>query len=221
MKDIRKIIKLDYLSIRPYFTIKNLVIFVGLAFFYSYLAKSPTATFTMPILFALMFSTYPFLVGDEAGIDSLYRVFGIEANHVVYGRYVFGFLLSSFCVVLGMGLFIASALLFKYSIEFHGIENNIFVSYFIINLVVAIQYPLYFKYGYTKAKGLAIIPFMLFAILGFVLSQFKNQLFAMFLAMTKNEFSQFLFFLSLLIVLLLVFFLSITLSTKIYRKRDF
>lgn len=219
MNDIKKIIKLDYFSIRPYFTIKNMVIFVGLSIFYSYLAKNPTATFSMPILFTLIFSGYPFLVGDEAGIDSLYRVFGIKRENVVYGRYIFTFLLSAFCVIVGVGLYIITSLIFKYNAEINGFKNYIFVSFFIILFVVAIQYPLYFKYGYTKAKTLAIIPFILFAILVSLLSYFKEGI--MGIIMKIDNYNTIYITIVAFILVMLVSFVSIIISKKIYRKRDF
>ncbi len=221
MSDIIKTIKLDYFSIRPYVTVKNMVIFIGLSMFYSYLAKNATATFSMPILFALMFSGYPFLVGDEAGIDSLYRVFGIRRDNVVYGRYVFALLLSTLCVVLGIVLFFISSLLFKYSREINGFENNIFVSYVIILFVVAIQYPLYFKYGYVKAKTLAIIPFIIFGMVALIFSYFKSEIMDMIIKIGETYSTIYIITIPILILLMLVFFVSILISKKIYRKRDF
>ncbi len=218
MNDIKKIIKLDYFSIRPYFTLKNLVIFVGLSIFYSYVAKNAIATFSMPILFSLIFSGYPFLVGDEAGIDSLYRVFGIKRENVVYGRYIFAFLLSVFCIFVGIILYIITSLVFKYNLKMNGFENNIFVSFVIILLVVAIQYPLYFKYGYTKAKTLAIIPFILFAILGLVLSRFKEYIMEL---VTKIGNNTIYIIIPALVLVTLLSFVSMIISKKIYRKRDF
>ncbi len=219
MNDLKKIIKLDYFSIRPYFTLKNIVIFIGLSIFYSYLAKNATATFSMPILFTLIFSGYPFLVGDEAGIDSLYRVFGIKRKNVVYGRYIFALLLSAFCVFVGIGLYIITSLIFKYNVEINGFENNIFVSFVIILLVVAIQYPLYFKYGYTKAKTLAIIPFILFAILVSALSYFKDYI--MEIIMKIDNHNTMYIIIPVFILVMLVSLVSMIISKKIYRKRDF
>lgn len=221
MNDIKKIIQLDYLAIRPYFTYKNLLIFISLSIFYAYLAKNATATFSMPILFALIFSSYPFLSGDEAGIDSLYRIFGISKNSVVYGRYVFAFLLSIASVISGLTLFVITSFLFKYNLVIDSFENNIFVSLIIIIFVIAVQYPLYFKYGYTKAKTLAIIPFILFGIFASLLSLFKKEIMDIMVRFGENNNVMSIAILCTFIIVCSVLLISIIVSKKIYNKRDF
>ena len=102
MKDIIKIIKLDTISIYPYLTIKNLLIIIILSIFYSFSAKSTTVIFGITQVFAVLFSSYPFLVGNESGIDSLYGILGIKRENVVYGRYIWSMLINIFGIVLGI-----------------------------------------------------------------------------------------------------------------------
>ena len=96
MKDIKKIIKLDYISIVPYFTFKNLIIMIFLYCFYFVVSKNPAIAISMPLIFAIIYSSYPFLVGDEAGLDGLYKIFGIKNRDVVIGRYIFAIILFLF-----------------------------------------------------------------------------------------------------------------------------
>ena len=64
-----KVFKLDLLSIKPYLTLKNLVIFIGLSVIYTALSKNPATAIAVSQMFALLFSSYPFMVGEGAGID--------------------------------------------------------------------------------------------------------------------------------------------------------
>ena len=50
---------------------------------------------------ALLFAGYPFMVGENAGIDPLYRLFGIPNRDVVKGRYVVAMLLTGTMLVIG------------------------------------------------------------------------------------------------------------------------
>ena len=78
MSEIIKFIKIDMLSIKPYLTLKNALIFIGLGVFYSMVTSNLMIIFGVALLFVSLLSTYPFLVGDKTGIDSLYRVFGFK-----------------------------------------------------------------------------------------------------------------------------------------------
>lgn len=86
--DAIKVLKIDLISVRPYFTIKNLIILVGLGALYGTFSKSPVMVLATVQMFAILFSSYPFLVGEESGIDPLYKLFGIDSKDVVRGRYL-------------------------------------------------------------------------------------------------------------------------------------
>ncbi|MBG9985838.1 ABC-2 transporter permease [Facklamia sp. DSM 111018] len=215
---IQKVMKLDILSIKPYLTIKNLVLLVGLSILYSVLSQNILFVASMTQIFSIMFASYPFLVGEESGIDPLYKMFGIKADEVVKGRYGVGILF-----VLTM-LLVGALLLFFISIFYpqeHLLESLLVIipSTFILStLVIFIQYPLYFKYGYTKGKQLAMIPFLLIAIIMLVSNLYQKEMvsFVGYLADKKI----------LLMVIVVAFWLislgiSFKLSKKYYTQREF
>ncbi len=117
MKDIKKIMRLDYISIKPYFTIKNLLIMLILYLVYFFMTKNPLIAISMPLLFAMMYSSYPFLVGDEAGIDSLYKIFGIKGDKVVKGRYAFALILFMTAIIIGLIFSIVASFFVKFDIK--------------------------------------------------------------------------------------------------------
>ena len=59
-----KVLKLDLLSIKPYLTIKNLIILIGLGTLYGALSKNPAFVLATVQMFAVLFSGYPFMVGE-------------------------------------------------------------------------------------------------------------------------------------------------------------
>lgn len=208
--------RLDYISIKPYFTIKNLLIMVILYLVYFFMTKNPLIAISMPLLFAMIYSSYPFLVEDEAGIDSLYKIFGIKGDKVVKGRYAFALILFIVSIIIGLIFSLVASFFVKFDIK---IVLPIIGSFFIVFVfLISMQYPIYFKYGYKKAKTLSAISFVVIALFSFFSMTFRNSLKGLLNLMTNNK------LMSILIILFIIFAIisiSIKLSEKFYKNRDF
>lgn len=217
MKDIKKIVNLDYISIKPYFTLKNLIIMIFLYLVYFVVTSNPLTANSAILIFSIVYSSYPFLIGEEAGIDSLYRIFGIKSEKVVLGRYVFALLLFIFALLIS----IVFSIIFSFFVETADIREFLATSlaYLLVYLVfISLKYPLYFKFGYKKAKSISALTFALIGLLSFLVMALKDSLNDLFIFMENNIFITLL--ISLLLVLLIVF-ISIKSSQKLYKKRDF
>ena len=217
MKDIKKIVNLDYISIKPYFTLKNLIIMIFLYLVYFFITSNPLTANSAILIFSIVYSSYPFLIGEEAGIDSLYRIFGIRSEKVVLGRYVFALVLFIFALLIS----IVFSTIFSFFVETADIREFLATSlaYLLVYLIfISLKYPLYFKFGYKKAKSISALTFVLIGLLSFLVMALKDSLNDLFLFMENNIFMTLL--ISLLLVLLIVF-ISIKVSQKLYKKRDF
>lgn len=215
--DIKKQMKLDVISIKPYFTLKNLLIFSGIAIFYVFITKSPNILLTMSMIFAMIFSSYPFLVGDNSGIDGIYRLFSIDSKDIVFARYILAFIFYVFSCILGLIYYLIFAKIKAYPIDMN-ILINFGVNFLVFAIIISLQYPIYFKYGYTKAKTWVILPIFILGILGgaigFLVKDFKDLI---------NFTYQHKYLISgiLLILIAVIIIISIILSIKFYKKRDF
>lgn len=217
MKDIKKIVNLDYISIKPYFTLKNLIIMIFLYLVYFFVTSNPLTANSAILIFSIVYSSYPFLIGEEAGIDSLYRIFGIKSEKVVLGRYVFALVLFIFALLIS----IVFSTIFSFFVKTADIREFLATSlaYLLVYLVfISFKYPLYFKFGYKKAKSISALTFVLIGLLSFLVMALKDSLNDLFIFMENNIFMTLL--ISLLLVLLIVF-MSIKVSQKLYKKRDF
>ncbi|QQT90222.1 ABC-2 transporter permease [Peptoniphilus harei] len=217
MKDIKKIVNLDYISIKPYFTLKNLIIMIFLYLVYFFVTSNPLTANSAILIFSIVYSSYPFLIGEEAGSDSLYRIFGIKSEKVVLGRYVFALVLFIFALLIS----IVFSIIFSFFVETADIREFLAttLAYLLVYLVfISLKYPLYFKFGYKKAKSISALTFVLIGLLSFLVMALKDSLNDLFLFMENNIFMTLL--ISLLLVLLIVF-MSIKVSQKFYKKRDF
>ena len=215
--DIRKLVKLDIISIKPYFTLKNLLIMTALAFVNMRLMDSPSMIISITMIFAMLFSSYPFLVGENSGIDGLYRIFGINSKDVVKGRFALAGLIYIATSIIGIIYYIlltlVSDLVFTKEIFLFILTN-----FLVYGLITSIQYPIFFKYGYTKAKTFAFLPIFIIGILGMLGGFLIEDLDSVFNFID----SHIELFLGIsIIVVIIVILLSIILSIKFYKRRDF
>lgn len=215
--DIRKQIKLDLISIKPYMTFKNFAVMTFMAILYMYIMGSPVITISLAMLFGIIFSSYPFLLGENSGIDGLYRIYGISSKEVAIARYIIACIIFVLVSIFGFFYYFIIALIKNLPIGIDILEM-IAINFVIFTLMVSFQYPIYFKYGYTKAKTFALIPIFIIGGMGMVLGLFKENLKGIYQFMFSHKEVMMVVF-GILVLLIIV--ISIKLSIKFYKKRDF
>ncbi|WP_217349834.1 ABC-2 transporter permease [Streptococcus penaeicida] len=92
------------------------------------------------------------MVGEESGIDPLYKLFGISPKDVVKGRYLLATLFVGSMILIGIVLAFIISLIF----QINNGALTILVTAPIVGLVtlfiIFMEYPIYFKYGIKKEK---------------------------------------------------------------------
>ena len=213
-----KVFKLDLLSIKPYLTIKNLIILIGLGTLYGVLSKNPAFVLATVQMFAILFSGYPFMVGEESGIDPLYRLFSISSKDVVKGRY----LLATVSVIIMLMAGVVMAMLIGIAYPMEDIFYSLVLAAPCIGLIsliiVFIEYPIYFKYGYKKGKTLTAVPMLLLAIGAVCSAYFNESLKSILQFLVMNPF---LAIAVICIIFIIIVGVSIQFSNKLYTRRDF
>lgn len=217
MNKIKKMIVLDFISLKPYFTWKNLLILLGISAYFYFIEQSPLAIFSITLIFTMIYSSYPFLLGDESGIDSLYRMFSINPQKVVIGRYLVSLILFVAMSLIAFVLYILSSLAL-HAIDLEPLAGTFFLYSAIYLVMICFQYPLYFKYGYTKAKILSMLPFLFVGAIGMAGYYFREQIAAILPRIAQHR--GVILFCSFVLVLLIVT-ASMRTSIRVYRKRDF
>ena len=213
-----KVFKLDLLSIKPYLTIKNLMILIGLGTLYGVLSKNPAFVLATVQMFAILFSGYPFMVGEESGIDPLYKLFSISSKDVVKGRYLLATV--SVIIMLVVGVVMAMIIGLAYPMEdlFYSLLLAAPCIGIISLIIIFIEYPIYFKYGYKKGKTLTAVPMLLLAI-GAVCSAYFNETLKSILQFLVM--SPFMAMAVICIIFIIIIGVSLQLSNKLYARRDF
>ena len=213
-----KVFKLDLLSIKPYLTIKNLIILIGLGTLYGVLSKNPAFVLATVQMFAILFSGYPFMVGEESGIDPLYKLFSISSKDVVKGRY----LLATVSVIIMLVVGVIMAMLIGIAYPMQDLFYSLLLAAPCIGLIsliiIFIEYPIYFKYGYKKGKTLTAVPMLLLAIDTVCSTYFNESLKSILQFLVMNPFVAMGIICIIFFVIVVV---SLKLSNRLYAKRDF
>ena len=213
-----KVFKLDLLSIKPYLTIKNLIILIGLGTLYGVLSKNPPFVLATVQMFSILFSGYPFMVGEESGIDPLYKLFSISSKDVVKGRY----LLATVSVIIMLVVGVIMAMLIGLAYPMEDLFNSLLLTAPCIGMIsliiIFIEYPIYFKYGYKKGKTLTAVPMLLLAIGAVCSAYFNESLKSILQFLVMNPF---LAIAVICIIFIIIVGVSIQLSNKLYARRDF
>lgn len=215
--NISKQIKLDLISMRPYITFKNFAVMTFMAILYMYIMGSPVITISLAMLFGIIFSSYPFLLGENSGIDGLYRIYGINNKEVVIARYIIACTIFVLVSIFGFLYYFILALIKNLPIGLDILEM-VAMNFVIFALLVSFQYPIYFKFGYTKAKTFALLPIFIIGGLGMVLGLFKENLKGVYQFIFSHKEVMMAGF---GVLVLLIIFTSIKLAIKFYKQRDF
>jgi hypothetical protein len=153
---------LDFRLIKPY--IKSMLLFPVLGVILSISLKSTSILETYFMVALLLMISYPFTIGEKNGLDILYGTLPLARRTVVLGRYLFVLALE---IVLATSGLLCSWLLSQLVGSAWFISEKmaiVCVSSCVLGIIAAFQYPVYFKFGYTKARLVAQMPLLLVSL---------------------------------------------------------
>jgi hypothetical protein len=215
---------MDLMTIKPYLSIKNLLIFSGVALIMIFSTQMGATAIGILMAYAAMFGSYPFIFAERNKLDVLYATLSLQRSTVVLGRYCFALFLD---VAAAFFAYLATfAIMTVLQMPFDPVESILVVLVLLLvySLLQAIQLPIYFKLGYSKAKLLAYLPLigLPFALMAF------NNLMTVYLSSDSltsallwlNE-NPLLVALIIMVVWALVMLVSYRMSLLFYSKREF
>jgi hypothetical protein len=229
MSKLGAFIRLDYGTIKPYLTLKNLILFGAMALVLSVINGSVSIGIGIGFMLGTLFTSYPFAIGEKSNLDALYSTLGLDRKTVVIGRFLFVVLLNVGCILFSLavatfGVFGASALNIWQDTGGGSSLTTALILSVILLLIQLLQLPLFFKLGYTKAKLMSVLPFALFgAVFGVVTGLAKSSDFSDELdsALSLIFGNQALFFAVIVLLIVLVAAGSYRWAVTSYKKREF
>ncbi len=225
MTKLKEMVRLDYMTARPYFTIKNLLIFSAVALFLTAMSDHISSGMGVGLMIATLFVGYPFALSEKSNLDALYTTLSVKRKTVVQGRYIFTLLLNICAVLFSFilataGLLVAKAAGLSAGIGGAGYFTSTLSLSVVFILVQCIQLPVFFKLGYTKARVLSIVPFAVMTAGYMVFLAMRN--ISAGLAELLDTLSISGMIIPLLIaVIAIIVLVSYNLSVAFYKKREF
>jgi hypothetical protein len=164
MQSIGKLLILDY------YVLKVLFRFIAIAL----AAATVIGCVTQPAMLIVVILTFSafilsvlFSVAETSNFNKLYGTLPINKKEVIIGRYAFSLLVVSILSIIAVALYSLSSLLLKAEIEWTNGALYWGGAFIIAALFISIQYPFYFKFDYSKAMIMSILPFILLFMIGF------------------------------------------------------
>lgn len=164
MSNIINLIKLDYYVQKAYIWVR-LLIFIIIAAFVVILNRNPALIMYVISMSVANSMGTSFSIYEKNKLNNLYGILPIGKQQIVIGRYLFTLVFCVLNEIIGAVL----TLIVAYALNVN-ISNFTFIAYlcssfFVFCLFVSVQYPLYFKFEFSKIIAVAILPLILLFII--------------------------------------------------------
>jgi ABC-2 family transporter len=119
----------------------------------------------LALLSASYTAGYPFVISDRADLDTLYAVLPLTRRSLLFGRYTWA--LATFVATAGVGIPVSLLLARQENVSLGGdtLTTVVALSWALFALNISIQFPLFVRFGYTRAGMLGtMLPIALVTI---------------------------------------------------------
>jgi hypothetical protein len=154
MTAVARMVMLDLRTVAPYRT-QGLAVFVVMVVLF---VNRPVVLVPMLVLlFTATVAAYPFNVGDKARIETLYATLPVTRRAVLFGHYAWALACYLGTVTAGTALTVLLARV--QSVPFGGrtLAAVLTLSWGMFAVNVAVQFPLFIRYGYTRINLLSTV----------------------------------------------------------------
>ena len=210
MKVIWNVIKLDILCIKKYIKMYLYLLCVAIAF--ALFSKDlMLSTITMMMLISVRGVSLIYEVQDKYNSDKLYNYLPLNHTQIVVGRYISTSLVGLLVLVLYMILQSMIFVILGQTINAGEIFLGFTFGCLLLYSSVIMQIPIFYGLGAVAAKPFCFLPIVFYSILVYIINEtewFRN--------LNKVVFC---FLLSCIVVAMLL--LSVKVSLKIYKRKEF
>ncbi|MDR3119822.1 MAG: ABC-2 transporter permease, partial [Clostridiales bacterium] len=163
MTKLKAFVWLDFVTVKQYFTVKNLLIYAAIALYLTATSGNVSSGMGVGLMLGTMFVSHPFALGEKSNMDALYVTLSVSKKNVVAGRYLFTLALDV-CAILFVFALSAIGLLAARTIRVNVNETDTLAAILALSAVFiviqAVQLPFLFKLGYAKARFFTFVPFV-------------------------------------------------------------
>lgn len=170
MNTIFRFVCLDFRTIKPFR--KSIYILILTPIVIGIALKSTSVLAGIFMMEFTIIMSYPFSIGEKNGLDVFYATLPLRRRSVVIGRYAFALIMEIVGVISVFLISILMSIIFKdINTDIQEILFSLCVLFVIFAAVISLQYPLFFKLGYNRARIAAYIPLLaIFLLVMFVVN---------------------------------------------------
>ena len=148
MNAVARMVVLDLRTVAPY---RNQALILAAVVIAVLAGNKPVVLLpAIVLLLTSQLAAYPFVVGDKAGLQTLYAVLPLPRRAVLLGHYAWA--LSTFVVSAAVGTALTLILARTQSARFDGgtFAAVLTLSWAVFVVNVAVQFPLFIRFGYSR-----------------------------------------------------------------------
>ncbi len=199
-------------------SLRILVFVIGIATLAGVISSNPPLIIFIISMTSGFFMGGVFAVVEKNNLDKLYGILPVEKQQIVIGRYAFTLIIGILSEVLAavLAFFVSFILGLKFScLTFLAWACG---SFFLFCLLASMQFPIYFRYDFSKVSAIANMPIIILFISCSALIKHRPELFGQ----TVNFFThrQYMIWLIGIVGGLLLLGISMFLSSILYKNHD-
>jgi len=157
--------RLDLMTLKSYVKPHMLVLFAGIAIFMGFSVEN-SMSIAFGSMIGFLFVSYPFALAERDNLNTLYATLPVSKVKMVIGRYLFAAVIVFIGMASGSVMSVFAMLVDKKPVDLKVIVITAASFFVAFVLLLCIQFPLYYKLGYTKGRLVVFIPLMLISAVG-------------------------------------------------------
>lgn len=216
MNDILRAVRLDFYLLKYY--IKSIIFTILIPIIFVAINRSLLSGIAFSMTMIAMTSGYTFTVSEKNNMNRLYGILPVSKSDLVIGRYILQLSIGIFTLIftLSMQTLVLTQLL-NLSVSKNDILLSGIIGIVFYILYISFQLPGFYKYGSIKGRIFLYFPVLGFLLTIFVLDKQETDLSSIVKFVERNTILSLIF---LFILLLLIYIISILISSKILLSKE-
>ncbi|MDX9871068.1 MAG: ABC-2 transporter permease [Clostridia bacterium] len=217
MGNIQNAVKLDFYIVKSIYRMAVLTYLISILFG---IIAQPIIPIFLIMVFGVFFSGMVFSVYEKNHLNKLYGILSLRKSDVIIGRYLYAFL---FGIVQASLAGIISYIIFRTTetvVDNFALTTALSLSFIYFCFAVGLAFPIYFKFGFSKAYVFTMIPLYFIFIGAVFLSDKINALNILKSILLYFSGHQVMFLLSGICIGLILFVISGILSYLVYKNSE-
>ncbi|MCL2655196.1 MAG: ABC-2 transporter permease [Coriobacteriia bacterium] len=132
-------------------------------------AKQPYLALALVLLFSVILGGTVFSTLEKNHADVMYGVLPLKKIEIIIGRYLYALIISVVALIVGSVFALAISRIFTVKMDNLTFLAVLSVAFAYYCFAVAVAYPLYFRFGFTKAYIFTMVPTYFLGVVGVIL----------------------------------------------------